>query len=657
MKSILKKLFRSGLKKYSAEYTLIKSSDLFDNEWYLTVYSDVAELGIDPVVHYLNHGGQEGRLPGPLFDNYYYFSQVVNLPESQQIIENPLLHYLKIGKAAGLQVFNDEVAFTQTRDNNRFIQPLNFTYETWIQQFDDLTSKDRLAVNDLISKELQDTHLYLVNLSTGKHLKSIEGLDSQLYSSFSCVSLVDFKANINDFQNQWVVFFDANLELREHALFWLAYEIKNNKNALVIYSDHDQKDVQGKRSNHWFKPDWSPEYFMAISYLDGFVAFKMSPGLVNAISHQQLPLSLYELVLKTFEYAQPFDNDAFKRYVHIPAILFHYLEPVKKTLILNHKSSLITLLQEFQINADITQEEGFLKVLYELNQAPKVSIVVPTKDRLDVLKPCLQSVLHKTTYCNFEVLLVNNQSGEAETYQFFDELEAYSNVKVLDYNEPFNYSAINNFAVKNAAGDIICLLNNDTEVIDANWLDTMVAQLEQPNVGVVGAKLLFANGSVQHVGDAVGPGGCADHFLSELSGEKPGYGGVAVVAHEVSAVTAACLLTTKAIFNEVKGLDEQNLPVAFNDVDFCLRVRDAGYRIVMTPYARLYHYESISRGKDISPEKAARAEREIKYIQQRWAKVLRNDPFYNPNLNYDRPDFKLNRRPRTDFPWKKSFEK
>jgi O-antigen biosynthesis protein len=231
------------------------------------------------------------------------------------------------------------------------------------------------------------------------------------------------------------------------------------------------------------------------------------------------------------------------------------------------------------------------------------------------------------------------------------EQDAAGALRLLRYDAPFNYSAINNMAVAAAGGDIICLLNNDTEVIGGDWLEEMVGQLLQPGVDVVGAKLLYDNGMVQHAGDLVGVGGIANHAFAWLQGDEPGYCMRAVVAQEYSAVTAACLVTWRKRFNDLGGLDARHLPVAFNDVDYCLRVREAGGRVVWTPHAVLLHHESVSRGLDQSRAQKRRARGEAAWMRRRWKAALQRDPFYNPNLSHERPDFSLSHAPVVQKPW------
>jgi GT2 family glycosyltransferase len=299
------------------------------------------------------------------------------------------------------------------------------------------------------------------------------------------------------------------------------------------------------------------------------------------------------------------------------------------------------------------QPGGHFRVRYRLPASPPlVSIVVPTRDAVGHLAACVGSVLERSSYQNYELVVVDNQSRDPAALDFLRGAAQRPRVRVLRYDAPFNFSAINNYAAAQANGDVLCLLNNDTEVITPDWLDEMLGHLLQPGVAVVGAKLYYSDGRVQHAGDTVGPGGCAHHLHSLIEHDAPGYCDRAVLAQDLSAVTAACLMTWRARYLELGGLDERNLPVAFNDVDYCLRVREAGYRVVWTPYAELYHHESVSRGKDDSPEKVERARREVGYMRRRWEHVMQHDPFYNPNLSYQRPDFSLSNAPMVAKPWR-----
>jgi GT2 family glycosyltransferase len=259
-----------------------------------------------------------------------------------------------------------------------------------------------------------------------------------------------------------------------------------------------------------------------------------------------------------------------------------------------------------------------------------------------LLKKCIESIQQKTEYENWEILVVDNQSTETQTHTYFERIRSDSRIKVIRYEKPFNYSALNNYAVQYTQGEILALVNNDIEVIAREWLAEMVSYAIRPMIGAVGAKLLYANGLVQHAGVIIGLGGVAGHGHRYLKGDDHGYGHRAVVAQNLSAVTGACLVVRKNCYQEVGGLNESDLAVAFNDVDFCLKLITAGYRNVFTPYALLYHHESMSRGHDDTPEKQELFLREFSYMKNAWGKVLQHDPAYNRNMTAESENFALN---------------
>ena len=260
-----------------------------------------------------------------------------------------------------------------------------------------------------------------------------------------------------------------------------------------------------------------------------------------------------------------------------------------------------------------------------------VSIIIPTRDSHDLVKRCVESIYNLTEYPNYEVIIVDNQSTEKQSIEYFRSLDREGLARVIHYDYPFNYSAINNFAVGHARGKVICLLNNDTEIISPGWLTEMVSHALRPEIGAVGAKLLYGNGQIQHAGVIVGIGGIGGHVYRYRDGTDTGYFSRMCVTQNLSVVTAACLVIRRDVYLEVAGMDEK-LEVAFNDVDFCLRVREAGYRNLWTPYAVLYHHESLSRGSDDTVKKYMRFLGELKFIERRWAGKLDYDPYYNPNL-------------------------
>ena len=267
---------------------------------------------------------------------------------------------------------------------------------------------------------------------------------------------------------------------------------------------------------------------------------------------------------------------------------------------------------------------------------------MPTRDGIEILKPCVDAILSLTNYPDFELLVLDNQSSCKETLAYFDELtERDDRVRVLQYDKPFNYSAINNFGARHARGDVIALINNDIEPIDGGWLREMVSHAMRPEIGCVGAKLYYPDDSIQHAGVVLGIGGVAGHSQKYYRRDADGYHYRLKLVQNYSAVTAACLLVRREIFEEVGGLNEEHLPVAFNDVDFCLRVGMAGYRNLWTPYAELYHHESVSRGADNNRSKRARALGEANYMRERWGDILFHDPAYSPQLTLAYEDFSL----------------
>ena len=434
----------------------------------------------------------------------------------------------------------------------------------------------------------------------------------------------------------------AGAILSPRALAW--WRIMANSETFS-YSDHDYFTTE--RCLPQFKPDWSLELLRSTHYIGDVVG--VSAGLLAKsgwleADWQQCTAGQH-LVLRLAEQLLPAQQPE-----HISAVLWHDLlapggpspEPVQQHL------------NRLNIRAEArTARDNTVWVDYALSATPLVSIIIPTRDMLHLLAPCVNSVLEQTQYPAFEIVIVDNQSTCPDTLAYMQQLSTDPRVTILRYDQPFNYAAINNYAVEQAAGELICLLNNDTEVITPQWLGQMVGVQLQSNVGAVGARLLYSNRTVQHAGDAVGPGGCADHMHSGIDEHDAGYMRRAVATQELSAVTAACLLTPKALFQQLNGLNARQLAVAFNDVDYCLRVREAGKRVVYTPHAQLYHHESVSRGKDDTDEKVRRTRAEADYMRQRWAHIMQHDPFYNPNLNYARPDFTLGREQRVKAPWQR----
>jgi GT2 family glycosyltransferase len=267
------------------------------------------------------------------------------------------------------------------------------------------------------------------------------------------------------------------------------------------------------------------------------------------------------------------------------------------------------------------------------------SIIIPTRNRVDLLRQCIGSILEKTSYQTYEILIVDNDSDDPETLDYLESLRSDSRIRVIKISGPFNYSRLNNLAVKEARGSILLLLNNDTEVITPEWLSEMVAQARRSEIGCVGALLLYPDDTIQHAGVILGLGGVAGHAFKYRPGNFPVHAYLNLLVRNYSAVTAACLAVRKSVYEEVNGLDEENLTVAFNDVDFCIRVNEVGYQNLYTPHAVLYHHESVSRGSDESEEKIRRFHSEISYMKETWGPRLEYDPSYNINLSLGTEQF------------------
>lgn len=432
--------------------------------------------------------------------------------------------------------------------------------------------------------------------------------------------------------------------LSPDALYQMAKSI-DELHADFIYSDEALFDTDWKKPivGH-FKPDFSYYYLTNCNYICHLACMKKS---------------IFEnLGGLNSEYDGAQDHDLFLKVTEIPNVKIHHIPKVlyywrvhanstsggveaKPYVTQNAIKAIDAHLERMHIDGKAKEGKfpSTYKIDYSIKDLPLVSIIIPNKDQVTVLKKCIDSIYGKTDYKNFEIIIVENNSTEKETFEYYQYIEnEHVNLKVIYYEGGFNFSAINNFAVKEAKGNMYLLLNNDIEVISENWLSEMVSLAQQDNVGIVGAMLYYPNDTVQHAGVITGLGGYAGHSHKYHPRGKSGYMFRLSCVQNLSCVTAACLLVTKEAYNAVNGLDEE-FAVAFNDVDFCLRVRNMGYQIVFTPYAECYHHESISRGSDKKGEKKERFESERRRLKDRFGDSLLHDPFYNPNLTLDMEDF------------------
>lgn len=393
-----------------------------------------------------------------------------------------------------------------------------------------------------------------------------------------------------------------------------------------------------------FKPDFAPDTLRSYNYICHFTAFsrelleKAGGGFRSRFDGSQD----YDMILRLTEQAE--------KIVHIPIILYYWRShPGSVASDISAKSYALDAakgaLQEHMARVGLkgkvldSRVPSTYRIQYEIEGEPLISILIPNKDHIDDLKKCLDSVKEKSTYTNWEIIVIENNSTEERTFEYYRQIQLDPRFKVVTWSGEFNYSAINNYGVQYAKGDYILLLNNDIEVITPDWLEQMLMFAQRADVGAVGAMLYYPDNTIQHAGVIVGLGGVAGHSHKYTPKGDPGYMNRLTIAQNYSCVTAACLLTSRKVWEAVGGLDE-NFKVAFNDVDLCMRIRKAGYLIAWTPYAEMYHHESKSRGGEDTPEKQKRFEGEIQRFRTRWARELEaGDPYYNPNLTLDREDF------------------
>lgn len=615
------------------------SSNVFDAESYLNLNPDLKKLFKNDFEqaerHFHLHGKKEGRrfLQEPVRDpiNYSEWVKEYDSPD-ESFFEQNVSAYNKLDSKPLISIIVPvyEIppkSFEQTIESVR-----SQIYSNWeLVIVDDCSMRADLK-RKLLEIEESDKRIKVIFRQTNGHISEASN------------------NGIQECRGEYLVFLDHDDLLRKHSLLRLAQAINSNPGCKLIYSDEDKINLLGKRVDPYFKPDWNPDLLLSQNYICHLCCIRTD--LVRKVSGFRKGFEGcqdWDLFLRISELLQ--ENEI----VHIPEILYHWKMSrgststgvdAKDYVYENSLKTIESGLERRKIQASVELTgipNNYIRIRYKVPKPPLVSIIIPTRDRYDLLKVCIDGILNKTSYQNFEILVLDNESREKKTLEYLDELNSDKRVRIIRISGSFNYSRINNFGVEDSVGDLVLFLNNDIEPINEDWLREMVSHAIRPEIGCVGAKLLYPNNTVQHAGIILGLGGVAGHAFRKFPKEATGDKNRLNLVQNYSAVTAACLLVKKEVFKEVGGFNEEDLQVAFNDVDLCLKIKKLGYRNLWTPFARLYHHESATRGDDLSPEKLKRFKREASYLKEKWSEWIFDDPCYSKNLTRDREDFSLSR--------------
>lgn len=444
-----------------------------------------------------------------------------------------------------------------------------------------------------------------------------------------------------------------------HANLLIAEAVRRFPSFTLIYGDEDAIDTRGRRHSPLLRPDWNAELLRSTNYLTGLVVVRREVVLaVGGLRTGPAETAWWDLLLRLTEGAPP------EQVVHIPHVLSHQRAQARDS---RHQRAPAAQ----PADVDVVQAhlnrcavaatarsaaEGGVHVSYAVaTPAPLVSLIIPTRNGLRLLRQCVQGIVERTHYAPYEIVIVDNGSDDPDTLRYLSDLLSDPRIRVQRDDRPFNFAALNNAAVPLCRGRVLGFVNNDVEVITPNWLDELVGIAMRTDVGAVGARLWFSNATLQHAGVILGIGGVAAHLHQRLTREHPGYQGRALVAQEFSAVTAACMLMRREVFEQMGGFDEAAFAIDFNDIDLCLRIRRAGYRVIWTPHAELFHHESATRGRNHTDEQRTRHTLEFRRMRERWAPWLDHDPAYNPNASLKSLDaaFSIASEPRVSLckPW------
>lgn len=633
----------------------------FDHEQYLALNSDLQERfeksqyrKYRAIEHYLEHGKPEGR--------YYNVLHV-----SQSLAQTIALHAAN-RKHVYFAAPNDDVYAQWLRENlptaedyRNMAKSVNrFDYKPFISVVMPTYNTPERFLREAIQAVLDQVYPYWElciadDVSTQPHVKEIlkeyAAKDARIKLIFRQINghiSACSNSALTLVTGEFVALLDHDDVLTPDALYQVAALLNQHPEADMIYSDEDKLNEQGYLLNPYFKPDWCPDSFLSRMYTCHLGVYRHS--LIKKINGFRVGYEGsqdYDLVLRLTEYT----NKIF----HIPKVLYHWRIHAASTASgsaakpyayeAGVRAIVNALHRRGQVGRVISNEQfpGVYIVRYQITEPKLVSIIIPTRNLSQILDRCLESIFTKSTYPNYEVIVVDNGSDEPELKTLLSQWGQKEPVRFryFDLDIPFNYSKLNNRAIAEAKGDYLLFLNNDTEVLTSDWIEAMVEQAQREEIGAVGGLLLYPNNSVQHAGILLGVCGVANHGHRHFSNHIPGYFSQLVTVNNYSSVTGACLMCRRDVFEQVGGFDEQ-LAVAFNDVDLCLKMVDQGYRNVYLPHVRLYHHESKSRGIDgISTEKMRRLQWESAIVQQRWQKYLEHDPCYSPNLTRTSENYEL----------------
>jgi len=527
-------------------------------------------------------------------------------------------------------------------------------YQSWIDTWEnyapvDASSGATLPLTILLAGQDSGS-----DIAYWSRLGKEQGFDIILTVGFSAgPQFKDGLAGALEHARDYIAVLHPSDRLAKSALQRLSAAAAAVPDASLIFGDEDQIDASGRRFAPWFKPDFGDDLFLCQNGFGRAVFFKKAAlqG-VTLPSAAGLDEGIYAAAL---EVTLASNHDP----LHCPGILVHvsgdpavsprarvlYLAGTTRRQVVEDFAARRSALAGTQIEGP--SANGFLRLRHPLPaRLPLVSVIIPTRDRRDLLELCIEGLDKATGYRNKEIIILDNGSVEDTTKAYFADLSKRSDVRVVPAPGPFNYPRLINLGASHARGEILMTLNNDIEAFEPDWLGEMVSQVSRPGVGLVGCLLLYPDRSVQHAGVIVGLSGVAGHMYADAAPDDPGYAGRILTAQDLSAVTGACQAMRRSLFEQLGGLDEHHLAVAYNDIDFCLRVREAGLRVIYTPHARLLHRHSASRGSDIRPERLASFTWERDYMRTRWSHVIFDDPFFNPNLSLSGKRGRLATAPR-----------